>query len=105
MLKFPKSQIARYENLFMGEVRIKDYGDKANQDLAERWLPTKSSEAQMASSIILMLQQFQLHSQSAHWQVWCEQREGRLAGDSLVEEGGAWRSRGGGGEVGPQITF
>ena len=37
MLKFPKSQIARNDNLFMGEVRIKDYGDKANQELAERF--------------------------------------------------------------------
>merc|ERR1712045_876638 len=30
-------EIARYDNLFMGEVRIKDYGDKANQELAERF--------------------------------------------------------------------
>ena len=25
------------DNVFVGEVRIKDYGDKANQDLAERF--------------------------------------------------------------------
>ena len=37
MLTFPKYQIARNDNLFMGEVRIKDYGDKANQELAERF--------------------------------------------------------------------
>ena len=37
MLEFLKSQMVGYDNLFIGEVRIKDYGDKANQELAERF--------------------------------------------------------------------
>ena len=77
-------------------MRIKDYGDKANQDVAERLVP-------MALSTILILQQLQLHSQPTHWQVWCEQREGWTAGDSAVEEVGGWE-RGGGGQVGPEIN-
>ena len=37
MLKFLNSQISGFDNIFLGEVRIKDYGDKANQELAERF--------------------------------------------------------------------
>jgi len=31
------NEVKKLENLFVGEVRIKDYGDKANQDLAKRF--------------------------------------------------------------------
>ena len=41
----------------------------------------------------------QLHS-PALWQVWCEQREGWAARDSVVQEVGGWGG-GGGGKVGP----
>ena len=30
-------QVSGISDVFVGEVRIKDYGDKANQDLAERF--------------------------------------------------------------------
>ena len=30
-------QVSGMSDVFVGEVRIKDYGDKANQDLAERF--------------------------------------------------------------------
>merc|ERR1719499_347239 len=38
-------QISEVDNLFMGEVRIKDYGDKANADMADRFNVDKDKKA------------------------------------------------------------
>merc|ERR1719422_1246145 len=39
------TQITEVDNLFMGEVRIKDYGDKNNEDMAERFNVDKDKKA------------------------------------------------------------
>jgi len=39
------TQITEVDSLFMGEVRIKNYGDKANEDMAERFNVDKEKEA------------------------------------------------------------
>ena len=73
-------------------MRIKDYGDKANQDVAERLVP-------MALSTILILQQLQLHSHIGRFGV-SKEKAGlpetlllkRLEGGS-VEEVARWDLR------------
>jgi len=39
------AEISDVDNLFVGEVRIKDYGDKANQDMADRFNVEKDKKA------------------------------------------------------------
>merc|ERR1719369_19579 len=39
------TQIKEVDNLFLGEVRIKDYGDKNNEDMAERFNVDKDKKA------------------------------------------------------------
>ena len=53
-------QVSKLDNIFIGEVRIKDYGDKVNQDLAERF-NVNQDKANLPETILFQTKDGVLH--------------------------------------------